>query len=73
VRRTPIGQGWEEGSRGFNSKTSHQPSTELAVTTGGGMPEQVAIGYIRAEHRANGGRRDDGVTLNLPSSRSGTL
>ena len=23
----PIGQGWEEVSRGFNSKTSHQPST----------------------------------------------
>jgi hypothetical protein len=30
---------------------------ELAVTTGGRMPEQVAIGYIRAVHRANGGRR----------------
>jgi hypothetical protein len=30
---------------------------DLAVTTGGGMPEQVAIGYIGAVHRANGGRR----------------
>jgi hypothetical protein len=43
------------------------------VTTGGGMPEQVAIGYIRAVHRGNGGRRDDGLTLNFPSFWSGTL
>ena len=28
------------------------------------MPEQV--GYIRAVHRAKGGRRDDGLTLNFP-------
>jgi hypothetical protein len=46
---------------------------ELAVTTGGGMPEQVAIGYIRAVHRANGGRRDDGLTLNFPGFWGGTL
>ncbi|MFZ0906429.1 MAG: hypothetical protein WAN71_21670 [Mycobacterium sp.] len=45
---------------------------ELAVTTGGGMPEQVAIGYIRTAHRADGGRRDDGLTFNFPSCWGGT-
>lgn len=43
------------------------------MTTGGGMSEQVAIGYIRAVHRANGGRRDDGLTLNFPGFWGGTL
>lgn len=33
---------------------------ELALTTYCGMPEQVAIGYIQAARRANGGRRDEG-------------
>jgi hypothetical protein len=46
---------------------------ELAVTTGGGMPEQVAIGYIRAVTTANAGRRDDGVTLNFLSFWGGAL
>jgi hypothetical protein len=37
------------------------------------MPEQVAIGYIRAARRANGGQRDDGLTFNFPSFWGGTL
>jgi 4-hydroxy-3-methylbut-2-enyl diphosphate reductase IspH len=46
---------------------------ELAVTAGAAMPEQVVIGHIRAVHRANGGRRDDDLTLNFPSFWGGTL
>ena len=46
---------------------------ELAETTGGRMPEQVGIGYIRAARGANGGRRDDGLTVNFPSFWGGTL
>jgi hypothetical protein len=46
---------------------------ELAVTTGGGMPEQVAIGYIRAVHRVNAGQCDDGLTLNFLSFWDGAL
>jgi hypothetical protein len=49
--------------------TKHEP----AVTAGAAMPEQVVIGRIRAVHRANGGRRDDGLTLNFPSFWGGTL
>lgn len=38
-----------------------QPSDhELALTTHKGMPEQVAIGHIKAARRANGGKRVDG-------------
>jgi hypothetical protein len=46
---------------------------ELDVTSGGGMPEQVAISYIRALHRANTGGRDDGLTLNFLSFWGGAL
>jgi hypothetical protein len=73
ARRTPHRPGLGGSFTRIQLEDIAPTKHELAVTTGGGMPEQVAIGYIRAVHRANGGRRDDGLTLNFPSFWSGTL